>query len=96
MAGLRTIYDGYNRSGPKVFVGEYGAANGPVRTLKGAVAEAARYNGSSALRLGRKPREVVADLVFEAHDVNFVAPTFAKRDSRRQTARLETRQRRGC
>ena len=41
MAGLGSIYDDYNRSGwPKVFVGEYAAANGPVRTLRAAIAEA--------------------------------------------------------
>ena len=44
MAALRTIYDGYPRNAsawPRVFVGEYGAASGPVRTLQAAVAEAA-------------------------------------------------------
>jgi alpha-L-arabinofuranosidase len=40
MVGLQSLYDGYNRSWPKVFVGEYGAASGPVRTLQAAVAEA--------------------------------------------------------
>lgn len=37
---MSSWYDKYNRSWPHVFVGEYGAANGPVRTVQAAVGEA--------------------------------------------------------
>ena len=40
MAAMRTQYDSYNRSWPKVFVGEY-AANGGAPDLQAAIAEAA-------------------------------------------------------